>query len=132
MKISIIPVRFLFNQNFLDKILKNRQIPNFLKIRQVGSDLFHADRKKKVRHDEANSRCWRFCNAHKYQHFYGLSKPCSRIETSHNFQSQHYNKKANTLDSACETVSDMCSTQTILNNDAGNKTAITLQCIFQP
>jgi len=41
-------------------------------------------------------------------------------------------KKANTFDSASETVSDVRSTQTILKNDVGNKTAITLQCIFQP
>ena len=30
---------------------KNPQIPNFMKIRPVGADLFHEDR-----HDEANSR----------------------------------------------------------------------------
>jgi hypothetical protein len=103
-----------------------------MRIRQVGANLFHVDRKKKARYNEANSRFWRFCNAHKYQNFYGVYKPCPRIETSHNFQSQHYNKKANTLDSASETMSDVFSKQTILNNDAGDKTAITLQCIFQP
>jgi hypothetical protein len=41
-------------------------------------------------------------------------------------------KKVNTFDSASEIVSDVRSAQTILNNDAGNKTAITLQCVFQP
>jgi hypothetical protein len=28
---------------FLDRFSKNTQIPNFMKIRPVGSDLFHAD-----------------------------------------------------------------------------------------
>jgi len=34
-----------FNQisNFLDKFSKNTQMPNFVKIRPVGVELFHAD-----------------------------------------------------------------------------------------
>ena len=30
--------------NFLDRFSKNTQIPNFIKIRPVGAELFHADR----------------------------------------------------------------------------------------
>jgi len=37
--------------NFLDGFSKNSQISNLIKIRQVGTELFHADR-----HDKANSR----------------------------------------------------------------------------
>ena len=33
-----------FDVNFLDRFSKNTQIPNFVKIRSVGVELFHADR----------------------------------------------------------------------------------------
>jgi hypothetical protein len=36
-------IRFYWNLNFLDRFSKNTQIPNFMKIRSVGVDLFHAD-----------------------------------------------------------------------------------------
>ena len=36
-------VRFEWNNNFLDRFLKNSQILNFMKIRPVGAELFHAD-----------------------------------------------------------------------------------------
>jgi len=38
---------------------KNTRIPNFMKIRPVGTELFHAD--KPDRHDEANSRFSKVC-----------------------------------------------------------------------
>jgi hypothetical protein len=42
-KLSFIFVRFLWNLNFLDIFSKNPQISNFMKIRPVGTELFHAD-----------------------------------------------------------------------------------------
>jgi Zn-dependent peptidase ImmA (M78 family) len=41
---------------FVSKFSKNTQIPNFMKIRLLGSELFHA-----VRHDEGNSHFSRIC-----------------------------------------------------------------------
>jgi hypothetical protein len=35
---------FSWNLNILDKFSKNPQISNFMKIRPVGAELFHADR----------------------------------------------------------------------------------------
>ena len=46
---------FPININFLDRLPENPQIFNFTKIRPVGTELFHADRRTD-RHDEANSR----------------------------------------------------------------------------
>jgi hypothetical protein len=43
-KALIILERFQWNLNFLDRGSKNTQISNFMKIRQVGAELFHADR----------------------------------------------------------------------------------------
>jgi len=40
---------------FLDKFPKNNKILNFIKIRRVGTDLFHADVQAE-RHDEAKSQ----------------------------------------------------------------------------
>ena len=53
----------IFQQNLytLDKFSKNIQIPNFIKIHQVGAELFHADRQTDGRYDEANSRFSQFC-----------------------------------------------------------------------
>ena len=42
------------------QILKNTQILNFMKIRPVGAEMFHADRRTD-KHDEANSRFSQFC-----------------------------------------------------------------------
>jgi hypothetical protein len=41
--VSVILVRFYCILNFLDRFSKNTQIPNFMKIRPVGDELFHAD-----------------------------------------------------------------------------------------
>jgi hypothetical protein len=45
---------------FSRDIKKNTQISNFMKIRPVGTELFHADGRT-YRHDEANSRFSQFC-----------------------------------------------------------------------
>ena len=42
-KVLDILVRFHRNLNFLDGFRKHIQIPNFIKIRPVGAELFHAD-----------------------------------------------------------------------------------------
>ena len=44
-KVSVILVRFKVNLSFLDEFSKNSQISNFMKIRQVGAELIHADRR---------------------------------------------------------------------------------------
>jgi hypothetical protein len=46
-------VRLKLGLNFLDKISKNIDVPNFMKIRPVGGEVIHAD--------EANSRFSQFC-----------------------------------------------------------------------
>jgi hypothetical protein len=62
-----------FNEtNFLYRVSKNPQISNFMKIRPVGAELFHAERqtggqtdrqtdRHTDRHDEANNRFSKFC-----------------------------------------------------------------------
>jgi len=44
----------------LDSFSKNNKTSNFTNIRQVGSELFHEDRRMN-RHDEAKSRISQFC-----------------------------------------------------------------------
>jgi len=46
--------------NFLDSFHKNTQMTNIMKIRLVGAELFHADRRTDG-HDEENSRFSQFC-----------------------------------------------------------------------
>jgi len=43
--IPVMLVRFYWNLNFLEKVLKNSQILIFMKICPVGTELFHADEK---------------------------------------------------------------------------------------
>jgi len=59
-KVPVILVRFQCNLNFLNRFSKNPHISNLMKIRPVGVELFHADRRTD-RHDEANSRSSQFC-----------------------------------------------------------------------
>jgi hypothetical protein len=42
-RMSVIPVRFQWNLDIIDKCSKNIQISNFMQIRPVGAELFHAD-----------------------------------------------------------------------------------------
>ena len=49
---------------FFDRFSKNTQISNFVEIRSVGAELFHADGRTD-RHDETDSRFRNFANAHK-------------------------------------------------------------------
>ena len=42
-KVSVVLVRFQSNLTFLDRLSKNNQISNFINIRSVGVELFHAD-----------------------------------------------------------------------------------------
>jgi len=43
---SVIIFRFKWNLNFLDMFSKNTPISNFMKISQVGAELFYADGRK--------------------------------------------------------------------------------------
>jgi len=50
-----------FNENLIFSTdFRKNQIPNFMKIRPVGAELFHADRRTYGRTDEANSRFSQF------------------------------------------------------------------------
>ena len=54
-KVPVILVRLQWYLKFLGTFSRNIQISNLMKIRPVGAELFHADRRRN-RHDEANSR----------------------------------------------------------------------------
>ena len=47
-KVAVILVRFECNLNFMDRFSINTQILNFVKIRLVGIEVFHADRRTDV------------------------------------------------------------------------------------
>ena len=54
-KVAVIVVRLYWNLDILAiDFTKNTQILNFMKIRPVGAELFHADRRTD-RHDEFNT-----------------------------------------------------------------------------
>ena len=44
-KVPVICVRFYLNLNFLNRLSKKPQISSLIKIRPVGAELFHADRR---------------------------------------------------------------------------------------
>jgi hypothetical protein len=43
--VQVIPVIFYLNLNFLDRFSKNTQVSNLIKIRKVGTEFSHADRR---------------------------------------------------------------------------------------
>jgi len=47
--------------NSIDRFSKNIQIPNLVKIRPVGAELFHADKRRTDRQEETNNRFSQFC-----------------------------------------------------------------------
>jgi hypothetical protein len=47
---------------FLDRFSKKSQVSSFIKIRSVGVELFHAERRIDG-HDEADSRSSQFCES---------------------------------------------------------------------
>jgi hypothetical protein len=70
-KVPFILVIFYWNVNILDRFSNNTQISNFMKIRPVGAELFHADgrtdgqtKRRKYSHDKANSRFFSILRTH--------------------------------------------------------------------
>ena len=51
-EVPLILVRFCWNLNFLDKVSKNIEVSNFMKICSMGAELFHANRR-------TDGRTWR-------------------------------------------------------------------------
>ena len=74
-KIPVILVILESNLNFLDRFSKNPHIRNFIKIRPMGAQLFHADRGTD-RHDETNS-----AHAQKNKHNKFYYRPVSTIHS---------------------------------------------------
>jgi hypothetical protein len=71
-RVPVILFRLYSNFNFPYKYSKNLQILNFVKIRPIGADLFHADRQT-YRHDAAHIRFSQFVKAR------NKKKECSYI-----------------------------------------------------
>jgi len=73
-----------FNETcFLDSVSKNTQMSNFVKIRPVGAELFHADRRTDGRtdtHEEVNSRFSQFFKR-TYKHFSSLSCVTQNVQS---------------------------------------------------
>jgi hypothetical protein len=69
---------FLSDLNSLDSFSKNPQISNFMKIRPVGAELFHADIRTDIQ-DEANSRFWQFCERALKKGSFLSPKPLLRV-----------------------------------------------------
>ena len=69
-RVSVIPVRFEWNLNFLDRFSKSIQVWNFMKIRPVGTELFLADGRSDGRTDMAKLIVvfLNFANAPEKQH----------------------------------------------------------------
>jgi hypothetical protein len=62
--VPVILVILQSNLNFLERFSRNPQIPNFVKIRPLGDELFHVDRQtdgRTYRHDDASSRFSQLC-----------------------------------------------------------------------
>jgi hypothetical protein len=75
-KVPFILVRFQWNLKFLDKVSKNPQVLNFMKIPLVGAK-FHGVDGRTDRHDVANSRFSQFSESSK------LCKPGSDVTGCH-------------------------------------------------
>ena len=52
--------RLWWNSNFLNRFSRNFKISNFMKIREIGAEMFHADGRTDW-HDEADSHFSQFC-----------------------------------------------------------------------
>jgi hypothetical protein len=59
-KVPVIILRFSSNLAFLDRFSKTPQMSNFIKLRPLGAELFHADGQTH-RRDEGYSRFLQFC-----------------------------------------------------------------------
>jgi len=79
-------VRFYWNLNLLDRLKKNTQLPNFMNIRLLGAESFHADRRLEGQVDRRTDNTKltvafrNFTKSHKYlQNFFsGVSETKNR------------------------------------------------------
>jgi hypothetical protein len=61
----VVFVGFQSSLNFLHRVSRKAQISNFIKIRVLGAELFHANRQTDVRKDGHEEASHNFVNAHK-------------------------------------------------------------------